>query len=117
MSRCIVVRTKQNAQPQFLRHRKNWGWAFCEGLLHLADLDRVRAFRRVRDFEGKRVALTKRIKGNSNKLVRVEKEVFHATLDLDEAKPLIGEAADCSCLHTAREKMMDKYQYCSALEL
>jgi hypothetical protein len=75
-----------------------------EILRDLTDLDRVRAFRTLRDFEAQRVTFAKAVERNSYELVRVEKEIFFLTLDFDEPETLVGESGDCSCLHTAMRK-------------
>ena len=67
---------------------------------NLADLDGVGAFRRFADFELNLVSLAKRVECYSDELVGVEKEIFFAAFNLDEPESLIGEAGDCSSLHS-----------------
>src|SRR3989344_7296103 len=76
--------------------------AFCvdsSRLADAADLDRVRAFRRVRDLKGHLVTFAQFVESDSDELGRVEKEILFLTLALDEPETLIGETGDCSFLH------------------
>lgn len=66
---------------------------------YLRDLDRVRAFRRVCDFERDSVTFLERVEC-AVALIRVEEEILLLAFDLDEAKSLIGDLGDSSCLHS-----------------
>ena len=68
-------------------------------LLRAADLDCVRALVALTDFEGERVAFTKVVERDADKLAGVEEEILLLAIALDEPETLIGETGDSSCLH------------------
>ena len=51
-------------------------------------------------FESQFVTLAKLIKRYADEFVGVEKEILFLSFDFDEPESLIGEAGDCSCLHS-----------------
>src|SRR3989344_4561916 len=94
-------------KPQKKKRRVRRGAFLGERLAHAADLDRVRPLRAVRDFKAHLVAFAKLIEAYADELVGVEKEIFFATLNLDEPESLVGETGNSSFLHSNRDWLVN----------
>jgi hypothetical protein len=74
-----------------------------------ADLDGVRAHRALSDFNADLVPLAEFVELYVDELVGVEEEVFVLALYLDETESFVGQAGDCSFLHSNENVVGNSY--------